>query len=103
VLLSAAYSHGLENRLSATFRMPRTALDSFVSAGKFSAQVTPGLRAVTTSGHNVGGGNLWNPDAATSVSGLREQHPAADGTLRAALFDLGRPDAVTVYLYAATS
>ncbi|WP_433047153.1 hypothetical protein [Dactylosporangium sp. CS-033363] len=99
VLLAAAYSNGLETRLSAKFRFPRTALDPFVAAAKFTAPVTPGLRAVTAA-QNVGGGNLFDPDAAVSVSGIKEDQPTADGTYRSALFGLDAPDTVTVYLYA---
>ena len=99
VFLAAAYTNGLETRLSAKFRIPRTGLDAFVATGKFTAPLTPGLRAVTAK-HNVGGGNLWDPDTAVSVSGIDEQQPAADGTHRSVLFNLDAPDAITVYLYA---
>jgi hypothetical protein len=99
VLLSAAYSSGLETRLSAKFRIPRSELDAFISAGRFTAARTSGLRAVTAN-HNVGGGNLWDPETAVSVSGIEEQQPIADGTLRAVLINLDAPDTVTVYLYA---
>lgn len=43
ILLSAAYSNGLETRLSAKFRIPRTQLDAFVTAARFNAAPTPGL------------------------------------------------------------
>jgi hypothetical protein len=99
VLLSAAYSNGLETRLSAKFRLPRSELDAFVASAKFTAPLTPGLRAVGD-GENVGGGNLWDPGAAKAVSGIDEEAPTADGTLRAVLFDLDAAGAVTVYLYA---
>ncbi|MER7277176.1 hypothetical protein ABT369_22290 [Dactylosporangium sp. NPDC000244] len=99
VLLAAAYSNGLETHLSAKFRIPRTALDAFVAAGKFTAPPTPGLRAVTAE-QNVGGGNLWDPGTAVSVAGIKEEQPTADGTYRSVLFNLDAPDAVTVYLYA---
>jgi hypothetical protein len=99
VFLAGAYSNGLETRLSAKFRIPRAGLDAFVAAGKFTAPLTPGLRAVTAK-HNVGGGNLWDPDTAVAVSGIQEQQPAADGTSRSVLFNLDAPDVVTVYLYA---
>ncbi|MEU0562340.1 hypothetical protein [Dactylosporangium sp. NPDC006015] len=99
VFLAAAYSNGLETRLSAKFRIPRTGLDAFVAAGKFTAPLTPGLRAITAK-HNVGGGNLWDPDTAVSVSGIEEQQPTTDGTYRSVLFNLDAPDAITVYLHA---
>jgi hypothetical protein len=99
VLLSAAYSNGLETRLSAKFRMPRTALDAFLTSAKFTAPVIPGLRAVDAKA-NVGGGNLWDPEAAKNFSGIEEQDPAPDGTRRAVLINLDASDAVTVYLYA---
>lgn len=99
VLLSAAYSNGLETRLSAKFRMPRTALDAFLTSAKFTAPVIPGLRAVDAKA-NVGGGNLWDPEAAKTFSGIEEQDPAPDGTRRAVLINLDASDAVTVYLYA---
>jgi len=99
VFLAAAYSNGLEDHLSAKFRIPRTGLDAFVASGKFTAPLTPGLRAVTAK-HNVGGGNLWDPGTAISVSGIEEQQPTTDGTYRSVLFNLDAPDAVTVYLYA---
>jgi hypothetical protein len=99
VLLSAAYSNGLDTRIAAKFRIPRTAQDAFVASGAFTATLQPGLRAIT-SAHNVGGGNLWDPDKATTVSGLQEQQPAQDGTLRAMMLDLGTPATTTVYLYA---
>jgi hypothetical protein len=99
VLLSATYGNGLETRLSAKFRIPRAGLDAFVTAGRFTDPPTPGLRAVTAK-HNVGGGNLWDPENAVAVSGIEEKQPTADGTYRSVLFDLDAPDAVTVYLYA---
>jgi hypothetical protein len=99
VLLSAAHSNGLEAHLSAKFRMPRTELDAFVATANFAAAPTPGLRAIGAE-HNVGGGNLWDPETATTVSGIDEQEPTADGTYRVAMFNLEAPDAVTVYLYA---
>ena len=102
VLLSAAYSNGLETLLSAKFRMPRTELDAFIAAAKFTAAPAPGFRAVDAE-HNVGGGNLWDPETAKIVSGVEEEHPTADGTRRAVLFNLDAPDAVTVYLYASRS
>ncbi|GIE28570.1 hypothetical protein Ait01nite_016150 [Actinoplanes italicus] len=99
VLLSAVYSNGLETRLSAKFRMPRSELDPFVTASKFTAPLTPGLRAVDKS-HDVGQGNLWDPGSATTVAGIDEDLPTADGTRRQVLFDLDTPATVTVYLYA---
>lgn len=99
VLLSAVYSNGLETMLSAKFRMPRGEYDAFVAAAKFTAPVEPGLRAVTAK-HNVGGGNLWDPESATTVAGVAEQQPTADGTHRTVMFDLGATDTVTVYLHA---
>lgn len=99
VLLSAAYSNGLETHLSAKFRIPRTELDAFISAGKFTAPLTTGLRAVTAS-HNLGGDKLWDPESASAVSGIEEQQPTADGTFRAILVNFDAPNAVTVYLYA---
>ncbi|TDC86108.1 hypothetical protein E1193_00065 [Micromonospora sp. KC606] len=99
VLLSAAYSNGLETQLSAKFRIPRTALDAFIAEAKFTAAPAPGVRAVDAR-HNVGGGNLWDPEAAWTVSGVVEEQPTADGTGRSVLFNLDAPDVVTVYLYA---
>lgn len=99
VLLSAAYSNGLETRLSAKFRLPRTELDVFIASAKFTAALTPGLRAVGAH-HNVGGGNLWDPETAKTVSGVDEENPNADATRRAVLLNLDAPDAVTIYLYA---
>ncbi|WCN80739.1 hypothetical protein [Micromonospora sp. LH3U1] len=99
VLLSAAYSNGLETRLSVKFRIPRTALDAFVAEAKFTAAPVPGLRAVDAK-HNVGGGNLWDPETAKAVSGIIEEQPAADGSSRSVLFSLDAPDVVTVYLHA---
>jgi hypothetical protein len=99
VLLSAVYSNGLETMLSAKFRMPRTELDAFVAAAKFTAAPMPGLRTVDAN-HNVGGGNLWDPETAKTISGIDEEQPTADGTYRAVLFNLDAPDTVTVYLYA---
>lgn len=99
VLLSAAYSNGLETRLSAKFRLPRSELDAFVASGQFTAPLTPGLRAVGDA-ENVGGGDLWKPGTAKAVSGIDETVPAPDGTSRAVLFDLDAAGAVTVYLYA---
>lgn len=99
VFLAAAYSNGLETMIAAKFRVPRSGLDAFVASGGFTAPLTPGLRAVTAR-HNVGGGNLWRPETAVSVSGIEEQTPTADGTYRSVLFDLDAPEAVTVYLHA---
>jgi hypothetical protein len=93
------YSNGLETRLSAKFRLPRTALDAFLTSAKFTAPLTPGLRAVDAS-DNVGGGDLWDPETAKTVSGLDEEEPAGDGTRRSLLLDLDTANAVTVYLYA---
>jgi len=99
VLLNAAYSNGLETRLSAKFRMPRTELDAFVATAKFTTAPAPDLRAVGAK-QNVGGGNLWDPETAKTVSGLDEEQPIVDGTRRALLINLDAPEAVTVYLYA---
>ncbi|MBM0257316.1 hypothetical protein [Micromonospora sp. 4G55] len=99
VLLSAAYRNGLETLLSAKFRMPRTALDAFIAEAKFTAAPAPGLRAVDAK-HNVGGGNLWDPETAKTVSGIVEEQPTADGTRRSVLFNLDAPDVITVYVYA---
>ncbi|MER6592351.1 hypothetical protein ABT214_10950 [Micromonospora purpureochromogenes] len=99
VLLTAAYSNGLETQLSAKFRMPRTELDAFVATANFTTALAPGLRAVDAK-HNVGGGNLWDPEAAKTISGVDEEQPTADGTRRVLLVNLDAPDAVTVYLYA---
>jgi hypothetical protein len=100
ILLFAAYSNGLETHLSAKLRFPRAQLDAFIAAAGLTAAPTPGLRAVTAA-DNVGGGNLWDPDAATTIAGVEEQQPTADGTYRRLLLDLGVPDMVTTYLYAA--
>jgi hypothetical protein len=99
VLLSATYSHGLDTYLSAEFRMPRTELDAFLASGRFTSKLVPGLRAVTAE-HNVGGGNLWDPESAKTFSGIDEQLETGDGTLRSVLIDFDDPDTVTVYLYA---
>ncbi|MEU9506042.1 hypothetical protein AB0D32_07145 [Micromonospora sp. NPDC048170] len=99
VLLSAAYRNGLETLFSAKFRMPRTAFDAFIAEAKFTTTPTPGLRAVDAK-HNVGGGNLWDPETAVTVSGIVEEQPTADGTRRSVLFILDAPEVVTVYLYA---
>ncbi|GIG15012.1 hypothetical protein Cme02nite_33440 [Catellatospora methionotrophica] len=99
VLLSAVYSNGLETRLSAKFRLPRAALAAFVTAAQFSAAPTPGLRAIDKQ-HDVGGGNLWDPETAKTVSGIEEETPTGDGTYRRVMFGLDDPDSVTVYLHA---
>jgi hypothetical protein len=99
VLLSAAYSNGLETRLSAKFRMPRAELAGFLASGKFTVALTPGIRAVDGK-HNVGGGDLWDPDTAKTVSGLAEAGPTTDGTRRRILISYEAADVVTVYLYA---
>ncbi|GAA4605287.1 hypothetical protein BJY16_005330 [Actinoplanes octamycinicus] len=99
VLLSAVSSTGLETRLSAKVRMPRAALDTFLTGAKFTAPLTPGLRAVGAK-DDVGGGNLWHPETAKIVSGIAEEEPAADGTRRRLLVDLDAPGTVVVYLYA---
>lgn len=99
VALSGVKSGGLETLVSAKFRIPRDALDAFVASGMFTAPVVPGLRAVTAQ-HNLGGGSLWDPEKAVSVSGIDEQQPAAGGTHRSVLFNLDSPDTITVYLYA---
>jgi hypothetical protein len=99
VLLSAAYSNGQETRLSAKFRLPRAGLAAFVASAKFTAPLTPGLRVVDEH-DNVGGGNLWDPGTATTVSGIDEEQPFADGTHRRLLLDLDTPGVVTAYLSA---
>jgi len=99
VLLNAAYSNGLETVLSAKFRMPRTELDAFVATAKFTTALAQGLWAVGAK-QNVGGGNLWDPETAKTISGLDEEQPIVDGTRRALLINLDAPEAVTVYLYA---
>jgi hypothetical protein len=99
VLLSAAYSDGLETRLAAKLRIPRAELDAFVAAAQFTMAPVPGLRAVGAH-RNVGGGNLWDPETARTVSGVAEKETAADGTYRQVLFNLDAPNTVTVYLYA---
>ncbi|MBQ1023878.1 hypothetical protein [Micromonospora sp. C95] len=99
VLLVAVYRNGLETQLSAKFRMPRSELDAFVATANFTTALVPGLRAVDAT-HNVGGGNTWDPETATTIAGLDEEQPLADGTHRALLVDLDAPGAVTVYLYA---
>ncbi|MGW0435917.1 hypothetical protein ACWDV4_25660 [Micromonospora sp. NPDC003197] len=99
VLLGAAYSNGLDTLLSAKFRIPRAELDAFIAAAKFTVAPVPGLRPLDAT-HNVGGGNLWDPETAKVVSGIDEEQPTADGTYRAVLFNLDATDAVTVYLFA---
>jgi hypothetical protein len=99
VLLSAAYSNGLDTRLSALLRLPRSGLDAFVDSGQFTAPLTAGQRSITAT-HNVGGGNLWRPEQPVSVSGLHENEPTADGTYRVVMLDLDDRDTVTVFLYA---
>jgi hypothetical protein len=99
VLLSAVYSNGLETRLSAKFRMPRSELDAFVTSSKFTAPLTPALRVVDKS-DDVGKGNLWDPGSAKTVAGIDEEEPTSDGTRRQVLFDLDTPETVTAYLYA---
>jgi hypothetical protein len=99
VFLAAAYTYGLDTRLAARFRIPATSLDAFLGSGGFTAPLTPGLRAVDAS-HNVGGGNLWHPELPKAVSGLVEEEPTADGTLRSLMLDLDDKDTITVYLFA---
>ncbi|MGC4764055.1 hypothetical protein ACLQ20_14475 [Micromonospora sp. DT46] len=70
-------------------RIPRTAFDAFVAEAKFTAAPAPGVRAVDTK-HNVGGGNLWDPETAKTVSGIVEEQPIADGTRRSVLLNLRR-------------
>ncbi|GIH05721.1 hypothetical protein Rhe02_37880 [Rhizocola hellebori] len=99
VLLSGAYSNGLETMLSAKFRLPRTELDTFLASAKFAGELTEGLRTITAA-HNVGGGNLWDPETAQAVSGLRERQPTGRGTWRTMMLNLDTTSAVTVYLHA---
>jgi hypothetical protein len=99
VFLAAAYTNGLETRLSAKFRIPRAAIDALIASGEFTATLTPGLRAVTEQ-PNVGGGDLWHPEGAVAVSGLVEDTPTTDDTYRRLLLDLDDQDTVMVYLYA---
>jgi hypothetical protein len=99
VLLGAAYSNGLETRLNAQFRIPRAELDAFLASGRFTAELTEGLRAVSAE-HNVGGGNLWRPQDPVTVSGLCETTPTDDGPYRCLMLDLDAPATATVYLYA---
>lgn len=49
---------------------------------------------------DVGGGNLWDPDTAKTMSGLDEQEPTSDGTRRIVMVSYGTKDVVTVYLFA---
>ncbi|WP_154943009.1 hypothetical protein [Micromonospora palomenae] len=99
VFLSAASSNGLETYLSARFRIPRDALDTFIADGNFGAKLTPGLRAVTKQ-DDVGGGDTWHPETAVRVSGLDEEAPGPNGTYRRLLADLDAEDTVTMYLRA---
>ncbi|MFK3980953.1 hypothetical protein ACI2K4_11310 [Micromonospora sp. NPDC050397] len=99
VFLAAAYSNGLDTMLAAKFRIPRAGVDAFMTSGDFTAPLTPGLRAITEA-HNVGGGNLWDPESHVSVSGLEENEPTSDGTYRSLLLGLDSADTVTVYLHA---
>ncbi|MGC5289039.1 hypothetical protein [Micromonospora sp. DT231] len=99
VLLSAAQSNGLETYLSARFRIPRAALDTFLTDGDFAATLTPGLRVVSKQ-DDVGGGNSWHPETAVRVSGLDEETPGPNGTYRRLLADLDREDTVTLFLRA---
>jgi hypothetical protein len=99
VLLTAVYSNGLETHLAAKVRIPREAVDSFVAAGRFTAPPPPGLRAITAK-HNLGGGNLWHPETAVTVSGIEENQPGPENTYRSVLFDLDVPETALVYLYA---
>lgn len=85
--------------MSARFRIPRDALDTFIADGKFGAKLTPGLRAVTNQ-DDIGGGNTWHPETAVRVSGLDEETPGPNGTYRRLLVDLDADDTVTVYLHA---
>jgi hypothetical protein len=99
VFLAAAQSNGLETYLSARFRIPREALDTFLADGDFAAGLTPGLRAVSKQ-DDVGGGNSWHPETAVRVSGLDEETPGPNGTYRRLLVDLDAEDTATVYLRA---
>ncbi|MEU8328429.1 hypothetical protein [Micromonospora sp. NPDC048839] len=99
VFLSAAQSNGLETHLSARFRIPREALNTFITDGDFAAELTPGLRAVTKQ-DDVGAGSNWHPETAVRISGLDEETSETNGTYRRLLVDLDAEDTVTVYLRA---
>lgn len=99
VLLSAVTTSGLEDHVAAKFRMASTDQDRFMADAKFSAELTPGRRTIDKS-HNIGGGNLWDPQRPKTVSGLVEQQPTPDGTYRTLMLDLDATDVVVAYLYA---
>lgn len=99
VMLSTAYEHFTDWRLTASFRFPGTALPDFLRTGGFD-EPTPGLRAVTDT--EASSNKTWQPDAATTVSGVDETHDddATMAVCRKLLLDQSKVGEVTVYLVA---
>lgn len=102
VLLSTSYTHWMDWHLTASFRIPSTALPEFLRVGGFG-KPTPGLRAVTNADGQSS--DTWKPDAAATVAGVDQT--TADtpdtGVYRKLLLDQSRAGEVTVYLVAFTT
>ncbi|MDT5024100.1 MAG: hypothetical protein QOE61_526 [Micromonosporaceae bacterium] len=75
VLLTAAYSNGLETRLSAKFRIPRSQLDAFLASDTFTAALTPGLRAINAT-ENVGAAICGTPTRRRLSQASKNSNPA---------------------------
>jgi hypothetical protein len=84
----------------AVVRMPASALDGFLSDGKLPKPES-GLRTVADS---FGAGPGLDPKTAVKVSGIDQFDTGSpEGYHRKAMFDLDKPDEVTVYLVATTT
>ncbi len=86
---------GLEHRIWGKVRIPRGALDRFVTDSKLPP-LRPGERVLTDK--SLPDSTTWHPDAAREVSGVVDSSTEAQES-RNVLVDLDHPVDVTVYLY----
>jgi hypothetical protein len=100
LLLSTSYEGFQDWRITAAFRMPRSALPEFLTASGFP-EPTVGLRAVRNTDHPPS--DTWKPDAATQVAGVNQSNQPVNGVHRRVMFDIGQSDNVTGYLMAFTT
>jgi hypothetical protein len=100
LLLSTSYEGFQDWRMTAAFRMPRSALPEFLNASGFP-EPTVGLRAVRNADHPPS--DTWKPDAATQVAGVNQSNQPVNGVYRKVMFDIEQSETVTGYLMAFTT
>lgn len=106
-VLETRYLSFQDSYLTAVLRLPSSDLPQFLADSGFS-EPTPGLRAVTNG--DLRGKDrqqtreepVWNPDAASEVSGIEQTSEPLDGLYRKLMIDTGAAEPV-IYLVAFTT